>query len=448
MAFSAKKSIALLGAAAMLVSVAACGSDTANSGDSAAKSDGGKTELTLWGWDGTLPEVIEGFEKKYPDITVKLSNVGTSAETQTSLNNALAAGKGAPDVAQMEYHSITQFALSDGLEDLTDLAGDYQDFYQEGTWKGVQVGGKTYGMPLDSGPNALFYNKEVFDKAGVTEAPKTWDEFYEAAKKIHALGDDYYITSDAGDNSQSTTFMSLVAQAGGEPFTVDGENVGINLTGDEGTKKTVDYWQKMIDEGLINTKVTSWSDEWNRGLGDGTLASLVIGAWMPTNLLNGAPGASGKFRVATVPQWSDGENVNSENGGSALVMPKGTKNKDAAWKFMDYVSHDAEGIKLRVNDGAFPADNETLKEDYFLKGTEKLTTYFGGQAYNEVLAEAASQKIGDFQFLPFWAQAQNTFGDFAGKAYRGEEKLTKSMEDYQKSLVDYGKNQGFTIKEG
>lgn len=445
MSFSVKKTVALAGAAAMLISVAACGSsNTAGSSDSGSSDS--KTTITVWGWDSTLKDVAKVFMEKNPNITVKVNNVGTSAQTQTALNNAIAAGKGAPDIAQMEYHSVTQFALSDALEDLSDRASGYESFYQEGTWKGVQVNGKTYGLPIDSGPNALFYNKEVFDKAGVTEAPKTWDEFYEAAKKIHALGDDYYITSDAGDNSQSTTFMSLVAQAGGTPFKVDGEKVSIDMTGDEGTKKVVDYWQKMLDEGLINTKVTSWSDEWNKGLNDGTIASLVIGAWMPNNLLSGAPDAAGKFRVATVPQWAEGDNVNSENGGSSLVMPKGGANQEAAWKFMEFCCHDADGIKVRIDAGAFPADNDTLKADYFLQGNDKLTEYFGGQEYNKVLAEAASQKIGDFQFLPFWSQVQNTFGDYVGKAYRGEEKISKSISDFQDSLIEYGKGQGFTIE--
>ena len=43
---------------------------------------------------------------------------------------------------------------------------------------------------MDSGPNALFYNKAISDKVGVTSVPTTWQEYYEAAKKIHALGSD------------------------------------------------------------------------------------------------------------------------------------------------------------------------------------------------------------------------------------------------------------------
>lgn len=227
---------------------------------------------------------------------------------------------------------------------------------------------------------------------------------------------------------------------------MDGEKVSIDLTGDEGTKKAVEYWQRMIDEDLINTKVTSWSDEWNKGLGDGTIASLVTGAWMPGNLLSGAAQASGNFRVATVPQWNEGDDLNSFNGGSSLTLIKGTKNADAAFKFMEYVTHDKEGIKNRVASGAFPADTTSFKSDYYLNGTDDLNKYFGGQKYTEVLAQAAEQNVGDFEFLPFWSQVQNTFGDYAGKAYRKEEKLSKSMEDFQKSLIDYAKGQGFTVE--
>ena len=53
-----------------------------------------------------------------------------------------------------------------------------------------------YGMPVDSGPMAFYYDKEVFDKAGISEPPSTWDEFYQDAKKIKQIGS--YITNDQG----------------------------------------------------------------------------------------------------------------------------------------------------------------------------------------------------------------------------------------------------------
>ena len=56
-----------------------------------------------------------------------------------------------------------------------------------------------YGMPVDSGPMAFYYDKEVFDKAGISEPPSTWDEFYQDAKKIKQIGS--YITNDPGYGS-------------------------------------------------------------------------------------------------------------------------------------------------------------------------------------------------------------------------------------------------------
>ncbi|PST49563.1 ABC transporter substrate-binding protein [Bifidobacterium callitrichos] len=446
MKFTTKKAVAVIGAAAMLVSVAACGG---SAGDSDSQSSsGGKTEITVWGWEPTLKQATAAFEKKYPDIKVKVTNVGTSAQTQTALTNAKQAGSGLPDVTQLEYHSMQQYVYEGVLKDITDKTSGYESFYNEGPWKDVQAGGKVYGLPMDSGPNALFYNKEIFDKAGVTEAPKTWEEYYEAAKKIHALGDNYYITSDAGDASQSTTFFSYLWQAGADPFKVDGENVSVDLKNNDKVKTVTDYWQKMIDEGLIDTKTTSWSDDWNRGLGDGTIASLVIGAWMPANLLSGAPNASGKFRVATTPQWNEGDDSNGENGGSMLGVVEGTKNEDAAWKYIEFVNHDAEGIKARTDAGAFPADKATLSSDDFLKGSDALTEYFGGQEYAKVLAEAAGQKVPDFQFLPYWGWAQTSFGDYFGQVYSSKKgTLSDAVASYQKAIVEHGNQQGFTVKE-
>ena len=193
----AKKAIALTGAVAMLGSVAACGSDTA-SGKPAQDKD--VTEITVWAWEPTLTQVAKDFTKK-TGIKVDLKNVGTNTKEYTQLDNAIEAGSGAPDIAQIEYYALPEYVIRGHLENLSDLgASDFKDFYTPGTWSSVNINDGVYALPMDSGPMAFFYNKEVFDKAGVdAEQIKTWDQYYDAAKKIHALGDNYYITSDTGD---------------------------------------------------------------------------------------------------------------------------------------------------------------------------------------------------------------------------------------------------------
>ena len=444
---NAKRVIALGGAVAMLVPMAACGSDGNNAAEQ-PKQESDVKEITVWAWEPTLENVAKDFEKE-TGIKVDLKNVGQNTKEYTQLDNAIKAGSGAPDVAQVEYYALPQYAIEGNLLDITDKTKGFDSFYTPGTWASVQFGGKVYGLPMDSGPMALFYNKEVFDKAGVTEAPKTWDEYYEAAKKIHALCDNYYITSDTGD---AGFYDSMTWLAGAAPFKTsdDGSEVTVNLTGDENVKKFNEYWQKMLDEGLIDTKTAGWSEDWFKGMVDGTIASLITGAWMPANLANSAADGAGKWKVALTPT-ADGSATNSENGGSSLAVLSSSKKAEAAYKFIEYANH-GDGVKTRVEGGAFPADLETMKSDDFLNTTTVKNAegedidYFGGQKFNEVLAQSAENVSTGYQFLPFEVHARSVFGDFIGKSYTGDQKLADGVAAWQDALKTYGKDQGFTVK--
>ena len=445
-----KKTIALIGAVAMLSSVAACGSTSAGDGGSTGSSDK-KVELTVWSWDSTLPRTVKGFEAKNPNIKVKVTNAGTNKDEYNALSNAIEAGSGAPDIAQIEYYALPEYVIRGHLENLSDLgASDFQDFYTPGTWSSVNINDGVYALPMDSGPMAFFYNKEVFDKAGVdAEQIKTWDQYYDAAKKIHALGDNYYITSDTGD---AGFFDSMTWLAGAKPFQTssDGSEVTVNLTEDKGVKTFTDFWQKLLDEGLLDTKTAGWSEDWFKGMVDGTIASLFTGAWMPANLANSAADGAGKWRVTQMPT-ADGSTTNSENGGSSLAVLASTKKADAAYQFIEYANH-GDGVATRVAGGAFPADKASMESDSFKNTTTVKNAdgedvdYFGGQKYNEVLAQAAENVSSDYQFLPYEVKARTIFGDYLGKSYTGDQKLTDGIAAWQKALQDYGKDQGFTVK--
>src|SRR5690606_3848901 len=105
---------------------------------------------------------------------------------------------------------------------------------------------------------------------------------------------------------------SMIWQAGGKPFASDGENVTIDLQ-DAGAKKWAESWNRLVENELL-APYGSWSDEWFSALGDGSIATLVIGAWMPGNLMSGAPEAAGDWRVAPMPTY-DGKPATAENGG-------------------------------------------------------------------------------------------------------------------------------------
>ena len=102
------------------------------------------------------------FEKKYPNVKVELVNAGTGNDQYTKLQNAIKAGTGAPDVAQIEYYALPQFALADSLVDLSQYGfGQPDERRTRAVDRGTRctLGGGVYGLPQDSGPMALFYNK-------------------------------------------------------------------------------------------------------------------------------------------------------------------------------------------------------------------------------------------------------------------------------------------------
>ena len=431
---------AIVATAVVGASLAACssgsGSDSSGSGsdvDAALKAGG---EITYWSWTPSAEAQVAAFEKQYPKVKVKLVNAGTNTTEYTKLQNAIKAGSGAPDVAQVEYYAIPQFALSDSLVDLTQFGFDkLKSDYTAGPWSSVNVGGKLVGLPQDSGPMAMFYNKTVFDKYGIA-VPTTWDEYTAAAEKLHAADPNAYITSDSGDSGFTT---SMIWQAGGRPFSVDGTKVTVNLQ-DEGTKKWTATWNKLV-EGKLLSSVPGWSDDWYKALGNGSIATLITGAWMPGTLESSVTEASGQWRVAPIPTY-DGKPANAENGGGGQVVLKQSKNQALAAGFLKWLNNDEASITVFLKSGGFPSTTKDLASDAFLSDAPE---YFGGQKINEVLADGAKNVSTGWQYLPYQVYANSIYADSVGQSYASNSDLNTGLKAWQQSIVDYGNKQGFTV---
>lgn len=459
----AKRMVAAVCAAGVMVAVVGCGEHD------------NRTQISVWSWEPSMAALIADFEARNPDIHV--TQIGTA--DYSKLNSAIQDGYGTPDVVQLEYFALPQYAVSGQLRDLTSRTTNYGSFYTPGSWSSVQLDGRVYGVPMDSGPMAFFYNQDVFEQAGVDAAKiRTWDDYYRAAKKLKENG--VYIAADDGDAS---FYNAMIWLAGGRPYNTshDGKEVSITLNTDTGTQEFTRFWQQMIDEDLVNTRLDTWSDDWKQALGSGTVASLFAGAWMPSLLLADVPGTAGLWRVAQMPT-AHGNLTNAENGGSALGVLSSSRRPEASWRFIEYVCHETAGIMTRVDGGAFPADNATLNSANFLNKTTVRDArgievpYFGGQKFNTVLAQAASHVSTGYQYLPFEVYARSDFRATVGAAYtwvndehtyydavRREREgliqrkdmpqspgpqvtLREGIERWQSDLKEYGANQGFTMR--
>jgi multiple sugar transport system substrate-binding protein len=426
---------------ALLVPMFALAACSGGGGATGGATGGGdeQVKLTVWSWDGTVALAVPGFEAANPNIKVEVVNAGSSQDEYQALDNAIQAGSGVPDLVMFEYFAVPYFAIPGKLADLGEFGAEsLKEDYVPAAWNNVTVNGKVYALPSDYGPSAMFYNAATLKKAGVDKAPGTWDEYYEAAKKIRALGGDHYIAQDTGD---PFFLLSLIWQAGGRPFKVDGSKVHIDFT-DEATTRAVAFWQKMLDEDLVNTKITAWSDDWNRTLNDGTLATQTMGGWLTSTLPERAPKAAGDFRVALMPQWKQGEKVGAENGGSSFGIPAAAGNKEAAYKFLEYFAH-GDGLSSRVDAGAFVPNTSVLDSETFQnKGSE----YFGDQKTGAVLAEASEIVGSGWQYPPFFEWARSIYGDIASPFYTsGKISLAEILEQWRQRCVQYGNEQGFEV---
>ncbi len=230
-----KKSLrigALVASATMLtMTLAACGFGSSNPDTSATEIN-----LLVPSYDdatqGLWEDVITGFEAKYPDYTVNLE-----VESWDNLNDVVTTkiqADQAPDI--MNGGPFAGFA-DDGLlypiKDVVsaDTLADFQDSFV----KASSVDGVQFGAPLIASARALFVNTDLLAQAGVAEAPKTWDELLDAAKKISALGGGIagYGMPLGSEEAQAETAMWFFGAGGTygdeKTITIDGvpENPGV-----------------------------------------------------------------------------------------------------------------------------------------------------------------------------------------------------------------------------
>lgn len=422
--------------------LAGCGGSASQEGSpesiEQALEEGG--ELTYWSWTPSGPAQVAAFEEKYPNVSVKLVNAGTGDTQYTRLQNAIKAGSGGPDVAQIEYYAMPQFEVIEALADLEPYGfADLEDKYSAGTWGSVTSGEQIFGLPQDSGPMALFYNKSVFDEFGLA-VPTTWEEYIAEAAKLNAADPNRFITSDNGDAGFTT---SMIWQAGGRPFEVSGEDITINLQ-DEGSMKWANTWNELVENKLLSA-TPGFSDDWYKQIAAGQIASFPIGAWLPSVLQGSVEDGSGDWRVAPMPTYDGGAPTTAENGGGAQVVMQQSENQALAAGFLRWLNSSEESVEVFLDEGGFPSTTAELTEQAFL---ESKPEYFGQQPINTLLSDASTEVSSGFSYLPYQLYANSIYGDTVGQAYENNSDLNEGLIAWQEALVEYGNAQGFTVTEG
>lgn len=373
-------------AAALLTTVAACGSD---SGDGAGSS-GGKVKLTIatfgeFGYDDLYKEYMTA----NPNIEIT-ARVTKAEDHHKNLVAHLATNTGAADVEAIEEGWAGQFTANPAkFVDFMEYGGaEIKSQWPEWKWeRGSSADGKVVGLGTDVGGMAMCYRRDLFEKAGLpTERDEvsalwpTWEQYIETGKKFMAAK----LPGTAFFDGPNVMYRSILGQA--DVGIYDGDKIIADSS--TGVKRAWDLSNQASQAGL-SAKIAAWSQDWNAGFAKGSFATLGCPSWMMAYIQEQAKDASGKWDVAAVP------GATGNWGGSWLTVPKQTKHAKEATDLAKWLTAPEQQAKVFRSAGNFPS-TVTLYQDPVIK--DFVNPFFNnapiGQIFSKSVQTMTPQYLG------------------------------------------------------
>ncbi|WP_430611062.1 ABC transporter substrate-binding protein [Enterococcus sp. DIV0876] len=346
--------VAMFGAVAAL---AACGGDSSSESDSSADGDI-KLTVTTWNYD-TTPEfekLFRAFEEANPGITVEPVDIA-SDDYDTKLTTMLSSGDTTDILTMKNLLSYSNYALRDQLVDLTDHISSIDTDPAQASYEMYDVDGKTYAQPYRTDFWVLYYNKKMFDDAGVDYPSNiTWDEYEELASKLSNPDEQVY---GAYQHTWRSTTQAIAA-AQNDANLIDPSYDYLESYYDRALRMQDD--QSQMDFGTAkSTKVTYQSQFENSKTAMMYMGTWYMGALM-TNIDDGKTNV--EWGIAEMPQNEKGD-VTTFGSPTAYAINKNSKNQEAAQKFLDFCSGE-EGAKVLAEVGVVPSyKTDAIDELYF-----------------------------------------------------------------------------------
>ena len=286
----------------------------------------------------TLKKMVEVFESKNPGVKVDVQLTGynvyfTKLATQVGGGNP-------PDVFEMNMENFLAYMLRGACADLSGL-GIAADNYSEGTLSAVSSEGKLYAVPMSFSTCLLFYNKALFDQAGVGYPTDswTWADIQAAAEKIAALGEDMWGVYQPITYNE---FYKSVKGNGGSLLADDYASFTVN------SPANVEVLDAMLARVRGENRVMPTAEDM-AGRGDwdlfqeGKLGMLITGIWAFQTF---AEKCAFDWDVVIEPGYKDKSTFFFANVN--CISPDSAK-KEAAAKFIDAMGSDPDIVKLRLD---------------------------------------------------------------------------------------------------
>ena len=309
--------------------------------------------LKIWSIDGVdrvgiADTFSKEFDEQNDDIVVEYRAIPFDDLVNETLR-AFATGN-APDIVSFDNPDFAMFSARGAMLDITDRIANSEvikaDNYFPGPLNSVTWDGKYFGIPKYTDTIGVFYNKDLFAKAGITEPPKTWEQLAEYAEKLTDPANNVYgVTFSARAGEEGTfQFLPLIQMSGGSYTDVN----------TEGAAAALDLWKKIIDNGWASKDVLSLGQWDSTGtFNSGNAAMAISGPWEVDRMVEDAKFDWG---VALLPTLTEGGERSSALGGFNWGIMSTTKHPDEAFRALEYFA--SQDNRIFEEFGSIPARSD------------------------------------------------------------------------------------------
>lgn len=392
-------------------------------------------KLTIWCWEAAWEDsivasgMLDAFKAEYPNVEIE-AVIYSAPDVYQKLPLALQAGVGGPDIACVESSNLAQFVSLGGLADLTDKVQPYKDKMNAYKWADTELEGRIYAMPWDSGPVVTYYRRDVFEAAGLPSDPEsvsaalaTWDSYFDLCKTIkEKTGSDCFSNNKA--NNSARLYEMVLWQQGLGYYNADGK---VTVDSPENIA-TLEMLKKFWDANLVSDQL-EWTDGWYAEMAalDKPVATLVEAAWMGVFLKSWiAPGTEGKWGVALMPAFKEGQVRSSNDGGSNLVITEQSQNKDAAWALVEFlVGRPESQVALFKTSDFFPSLETTYTDPIF----NETDLFFGDQAVRKSYIEAGMVIPVGYVYGPYYREMHGFVQTAIQKVATGQMAVADALKE-------------------
>lgn len=310
-----------------------CSSKGNDNNTSGSDTDGSETTtLNIWSSGDELERFVEGFNELYPNIKVNITVVPND-DFLAKIGPTLSSGKDAPDLFTGESDYVKYLLETDYWDDLSQAPYNF-DNAKVGLWDfvveaGTDTNGKIKALSWQVSPGGIIYRSDMAEAYLGVSTPEEFSALISSNEKLLKVAEQLK-TSDIKMFASWQDLLNMFFSNRTSPWVVDDK-----LVIDESIEEFMDM-AKTIYENGYDLNVAPWAPEWTAAVESEDVFSYVLPTWGYQFVVKpGADTTSGNWALAETPS-------SYIKGGTWLGIYKDSDNKEDAWKFLEYVTCNAE----------------------------------------------------------------------------------------------------------